>query len=592
MAVADLLEKIGEGAKTVGRVAGAVAEPLAKRTAEVVSGEAPEIDQDKRARAEKLEDEQLAIKASTLENNLAMGQKYGTLTPDQQQQYVDEITKIYSNPRHAPTLMEKLRKAIHPDGTFAQAPQKTLENPTPEGGTLHADTLAAMMKAKPNYQNFKTPEGKIVTIDENREQPGPGWTKVGNASGIPRSLGFGIGPQQAIIAMQTTNQQFAKPDGTFYTAAELAALPPTTQLRAYASGGEVFYGIADQTQHTVTIGNMVYKMDQFGDIDPNAPLGVARVGSTSTQTAPGGGQVVTATTKPNVAGALTGAKPVSPTAPPSATGARPVNPGALNSIPRTPPAGAQPQSILPNIQGMTPHNAQMAQKAQPAVTALLGLYGDPQNPGTPSMMDYAKLADDPHAQKTLGEAFKLLDQQMGEISDPGVLQTLGTAAGWANFRAQAESGAQQAAGTQMTPQERAYFDAAIASMADIIGSRAATGQSAARFSVKAIQNELPLIGLSGTPDSASYLTKMQTIGRQIRVGLNGMPDNSRALAWLTKREADIAKQKGSTGSVASALGGKGKVSLKAAMALPQNKGKTEQQVEQDIQARGYEVTRP
>ena len=54
-------------------------------------------------------------------------------------------------------------------------------------------------------------------------------------------------------------------------------------------------------------------------------------------------------------------------------------------------------------------------KAQPAVTALLGLDGDPQNPGTPSMMDYAKLADDPHAQKTLGEAFKLLDQQMGEI---------------------------------------------------------------------------------------------------------------------------------------------------------------------------------
>ena len=62
MAVADLLEKIGEGAKTVGRVAGAVAEPLAKRTAEVISGEAPEIDQDKRARAEKLEDEQLAAK--------------------------------------------------------------------------------------------------------------------------------------------------------------------------------------------------------------------------------------------------------------------------------------------------------------------------------------------------------------------------------------------------------------------------------------------------------------------------------------------------------------------------------------------------
>lgn len=108
----------------------------------------------------------------------------------------------------------------------------------------------------------------------------------------------------------------------------------------------------------------------------------------------------------------------------------------------------------------------------------------------------------------------------------------------------------------MTPQERAYFDAAISSMADIIGSRAATGQSAARFSVRSIQNELPLIGLSGTPDSTSYLTKMQTIARQIRVGLNGMPDNARALAWLNQREAEVARQKA---SVAAVLGGGHKI---------------------------------
>jgi hypothetical protein len=205
-------------------------------------------------------------------------------------------------------------------------------------------------------------------------------------------------------------------------------------------------------------------------------------------------------------------------------------------------------SILPDISRMTPQNAAAARKAQPAVTALLGLFGDPQQPNTPSMVDYAGMADDPHAQQVLGEAFKLLDQSMGEISDPGVIQTLMTGAGWANFRAQAEAGAQQATGTQMTQQEREYFDAAIASMADIIGSRAATGQSPARFSVHAIQNELPLIGLSGTPDSESYLTKMQTISRQVRVGLNGLPDNSRALAWLDKREGDLSKMKGSKGS--------------------------------------------
>ena len=45
---------------------------------------------------------------------------------------------------------------------------------------------------------------------------------------------------------------------------------------------------------------------------------------------------------------------------------------------------------------------------------------------------------------------------------------------------------------------------------------------------------------------------MQTIGRQIRVGLNAMPDNGRAMAWLNQREAEIAKQKS---SVAAAMGG-------------------------------------
>ncbi len=559
MAVADLLEKIGEGAKTVGRVAGAVAEPLAKRTAEVVSGEAPEIDQEKRQRAEKLEDEQLAIKASTLENNLAMGQKYGTLTPDQQQQYVDEITKIYSNPRHAPTLMEKLRKAIHPDGTFAQAPQKTLENPTPEGGTLHADTLAAMMRAKPNYQNFKTEDGRTVTVDVNRQEPEPGWVKIGTSAGYIRQGSHVLLPADAISLLKTGVQAFPKQDGGTWTADEIAKFPPGMILAQFIEGDKSFYAPLDQRIKTAAWGNVVHQINEAGEITPetSTPLGMQRVGTTTTQTAPGGGQVVTATTKPNVAGALTGAKPVSPTAPPSATGARPVNPGALNSLPKvTKPTATQPQSIFPDLSRVPYKFQSEAQKLKPVVVAEAGLYGDPGHPTVPSMMDYAKLADDPHAQKTLGEAFKLLDQQMGEISDPGVLQTLGTAAGWANFRAQAESGAQQAAGTQMTPEERAYFDAAIRSMADIIGARSATGQSAARFSVRAIQNELPLIGLSGTPDSQSYFNKMQGILVQIRGGLDGMPDNGRAMAWLNRREADIAKQKS---SVAGALGKKIKV---------------------------------
>lgn len=138
MAVSDILKDIGRGAEAVGKAA----VPVLERTAQVVSGEAPQIDEENRKRQEKLEDEQLAIKSSTLENNLALGQKYGTLTPEQQQQYIDEITGLYSHPRHAPVLMEKLRKAIHPNGATAQAPQAPLANPVPQGGTVQADEKA------------------------------------------------------------------------------------------------------------------------------------------------------------------------------------------------------------------------------------------------------------------------------------------------------------------------------------------------------------------------------------------------------------------------------------------------------------------
>ena len=151
MAVADFLEKVGRGLETGAKAVGTAALPVLQRTAEVVSGEAPQLDEDKRKRQEKMEDEQIAVKATALENNLAMGQKYGTLTPEQQQQYIDQITGLYSHPRHAATLMEKLRKTIHPNGAYAQGPQAPLANAEPAGGTAAADEANAEKLAAARY---------------------------------------------------------------------------------------------------------------------------------------------------------------------------------------------------------------------------------------------------------------------------------------------------------------------------------------------------------------------------------------------------------------------------------------------------------
>lgn len=139
MSVADILRGVGKGLATGARVAGAAAAPVLARTAEVVSGQAPELDAEKRQHQQQLEDAEINAKANELEAQLEMGRKYGTLDPAAQQQYVDAIANLYSHPRHAPLLMDRLRRAIHPNGTYAQDPTRPLPIATPAGGTAAAD---------------------------------------------------------------------------------------------------------------------------------------------------------------------------------------------------------------------------------------------------------------------------------------------------------------------------------------------------------------------------------------------------------------------------------------------------------------------
>jgi hypothetical protein len=68
-----------------------------------------------------------------------MGRKYGTLNPDQQKQYVDAITQLYSHPSQMGTLVSKLHKMTHPNGATYQAAPPPLPDAGPAGGTLAAD---------------------------------------------------------------------------------------------------------------------------------------------------------------------------------------------------------------------------------------------------------------------------------------------------------------------------------------------------------------------------------------------------------------------------------------------------------------------
>jgi len=169
MPVADFLKDVGKGVATVGRVAGAVAEPLGRSIAEEEAGYAPEIAKEKRERQYAFEDAQIDVKAKELENQLAIGEKYGTLTPEDRQKYIDAITGLYSHPRHAATLMEKLRKAVHPNGAvYTPNALSSLKSAVPESGTAEADEQRAERLAAAKYHG---PAGKSPPAPGNQLPP-------------------------------------------------------------------------------------------------------------------------------------------------------------------------------------------------------------------------------------------------------------------------------------------------------------------------------------------------------------------------------------------------------------------------------------
>lgn len=159
--------------------------------------------------------------------------------------------------------------------------------------------------------------------------------------------------------------------------------------------------------------------------------------------------------------------------------------------------------ILPDIQNMTPQNAALATKTQSAVIVLMDFYGDPREPSIPSMADFSGLADNPHAQKTLGEAFSYLNRK-DEFPNADLVRT-------------------------MTERERSYFETATGVVTAI--------QDSGKANVGRI--EVPLIGTVTTPDSRSYLNAMLGESERLRVALNGMPDNRRALWWLEYRTSQL-----------------------------------------------------
>lgn len=199
MAVGDFLGSIGQGlekgAAATGRVASALAPAVGKAVANEEAGYAPQIAAEGRQHTQAMEDQQINAKAGLLENQLKQLQSNtplfnndgSVMSPQQRTSAISDLsgqfTQLYSHPRHAGTLMEKLRQAVSPGGMTAGAGAMATQPSTP------AQAMTGFTAAPPTgYQEAQDEQAQERQALQQRNIAMQGinaWADQMKDSGIP-----------------------------------------------------------------------------------------------------------------------------------------------------------------------------------------------------------------------------------------------------------------------------------------------------------------------------------------------------------------------------------------------------------------------
>ena len=201
MALSDVLGEIGsgleKGASATGRVAGALAPAIGKAVVNEEAGYAPQIAQENRQHAQAMEDQQINAKAGLLENQLKQLQSNAPLfnadgsvmTPQQRTQAISNLsgqfTQLYSHPRHAGTLMEKLRQAVSPGGMTAGGGQASPSPNTP--ATAIGGFTAAPPAGYQEQQDEAAQERQLTAQRDSAIQGINAWAAQLKTNGVPEA---------------------------------------------------------------------------------------------------------------------------------------------------------------------------------------------------------------------------------------------------------------------------------------------------------------------------------------------------------------------------------------------------------------------
>lgn len=420
-------------------------------------------------------------------------------------------------PTNVPTI-----EPIDPRMIPSPALQPAKWNTTPSaGGELPADLESDVYgnpidRSPDKLYTTGVRGGKVVAM--------PFHAKPGNGRGVP---GHPISITDA-QKLADSGQSFPDANGNPINTKDLSKTMQIVPI--YYPGRAVVYGVTSQSQTHFNVGNEVYAvptMEQTNLSSEGVPLGQARV--PTAHSAPGIGLdgqigIVTTTNSPSTPGARSNvgrslpALPDGQTAPAPAPrpAGRSLTPLSTNTVPST--SGTNGQAL--------PFSAanQLNQRIIPVREASTALFGSPDFPNLDPVAAFGKVASNPASANKVGAAVRTTLDRMGddEKSAGGILQAISNNSGITAWKAQAANNALGNQLKQMTPEEQNAYNAIITAYSTIIGLRTLTKASAAQFSIKALENELPVPGLNSQSPAAFY-DKIGRLGVQIYNGSKTLP---------------------------------------------------------------------
>ena len=339
---------------------------------------------------------------------------------------------------------------------------------------------------------------------------------------------------------------------------KLEDIPEGMQLQPVLDSVKgTYYKPVTPSQVLTIVGNEVYtstSQDRGKIATPGAQgptdLGVKNPGTNTTHEVPvmvngvptamemRGGSTPRTVGAKGAANAPRQAAPVAPAAPgsPAATPAAPGQTAPTSKPPAT-TAGTRP---LPGVPTAT------WEKEQPKILtvkeASAPLFGSTDDPNLKGLADFGGLLENPKAITPLKTAlqytFDQLDKNSSHSSGTGFADWMSNSAGWTASKAEAEANVRknifdQIQDPALKDEVMQAYNATMTAFGTAVGLRKLTGASAAKFSVKAIENELPVLGVNTFNEHDLY-DRLSRLAVQVKNGAASTIDT----AWNAKGERD------------------------------------------------------